>query len=94
MKIVWSKKAVNSLQIIYDYLAEQSPEAADKVANEILDKADAICPYPDKHQIEEKLGAPFRYALYSHYKIIFRPYYNTVRIYKVFDTRQNPSKLK
>ncbi len=73
MKIVWSKKAIASLQQIYDFIAESSPEAADKVITKILDTTDAIYPFPEKHQVEEIIGKPYRYALCGNYKIIFRP---------------------
>ena len=94
MEIVWSKRAIASLQDVYDFISLQSPNAADKVVNGLVDKADTILPYPEKHQVEEALGLPFRYVVSGNYKIIFRPYYNTIRIYQVFDTRQNPAKLK
>ena len=94
MEIIWSKKAIRSLQRVYNFIAEQSPIAADKIVAEIMEATDAIVPFPEKHQVEEILGFPFRYALSGNYKIIFRIHDNTIRIYKIFDTRQDPKKMK
>ena len=42
MKVVWSERAKISLSEIYEYVYQDSPKAADRVLESILDKTNSL----------------------------------------------------
>ncbi|HZK95349.1 MAG TPA: type II toxin-antitoxin system RelE/ParE family toxin [Prolixibacteraceae bacterium] len=98
MKVLWTKSALASLYDIYRYYnANVSITIACKVRDNIL----AITRQLEKHshigQIEEllkEMEGGHRYIVKDNYKIIYKIQTNTIYITDVFDTRQNPDKIK
>ena len=92
-QIVWSNIARLSLKDIWDFYAEKSTPAADKIIEEIISAAESLS-YKDQYQVEELLGEEFRRAVVRHFKVIYRVHEDHLRIIDVFDARQNPNTLK
>lgn len=96
--IVWSDKAVRALELIHAFIALDSEIAAKKVIAGIVASVDHLISFPLAGSIEprlEKLYYEYRYVVYRHYKVIYRLESDaTIIIVLVFDTRQNPTKLK
>jgi plasmid stabilization system protein ParE len=98
MKVLWTKFALASLYEIYKYYKENvSITIASKIRDNILVGAGHL----DKHsyigQIEELLKdmeGGHRYIVKNNYKIIYKIDTNKVYITDVFDTRQDPDKIK
>ena len=96
-KIVWTAKAVQQLDDIFDYISDESFTGAEKVRDEILDCVDQLKKFPYSGQEEEllkKLKQGHRYLVQGNYKIIYRATDSFIFINSVFDTRQNPDKLQ
>ena len=94
IKVVWDIRAKDDLKLIHDFIALKSPQKAKTVVNYILLHSRDIT-FPEQYQIDEILGAPFRRMIVGDYKIIYKPQGdNEIRILKIFDSRQNPRKLK
>lgn len=91
-KIIWSKRGRTSLQKVWNFYAEKSITAAAKIVNEIIETAAKIH-FPEQYEAEEILGKDYRRAVVRHFKIIYRPEKDNIRILQVFDTRQNPEKM-
>lgn len=98
MKVLWTKSALASLYDIYKYYKENvSITIACKLRDNIL----AVASQLDKHshigQIEEllkEMEGGHRYIVKDNYKIIYKIQTHKVYITDVFDTRQNPDKIK
>ena len=100
MRIYWTDFSKAELQNIFHYYKEK---ASLRVAKELVlgieNKTKILTSYSEAGQIEELLSnrkQQFRYLVYKNYKIIYwvNNSENRVEISDVFDTRQNPVKLK
>lgn len=95
MEIQWRDKAIQELQAIYDYIYEQSPQNAERVINTLLDTGNSLGDFPYKFRKEPTINQNnIRYVSKWSYKIIYRIEKGVIIIVRVFDSRQNPTKLK
>jgi hypothetical protein len=78
---------------IWQFYAEKDLIAANKILDKIYLTGKNI-KYPQQYQIDETLGNPFRRMIVMHFKIIYVEFDNKILITNIFDTRQDPSKLK
>ncbi len=96
--IIWTDYAELQLQLAYEFAYQQSPNYAEKMLVGILESTIQLLEFPLSGSIETRLNSlelEYRYVLYSYYKILYRveeP--NVVVIVNVFDTRQDPAKLR
>jgi len=97
-EVIWTIPAKQDLQGIYEYLSEISETIAYRQVIKILDKAALLeMGFNEIGQAEpllEHTGKNYRYLVSGNYKIIHRIDDNAIHIMAVFDTRQNPNKLK
>ena len=96
-KLIWSKKAKVSLKNIYHYIKKDSPQAAEKVRTRLVETAEHLLIFPEKFPKEELLketGANFRSISVWHYKIVYELYQDKIIVSNIFDTFQDPEKLK
>ena len=69
-KIVWTLKAANSLEEIYDYIAENNPVAAIGVVDGIYEKIQLLRDHPRIGQRYAPVAdREVREILYGHYRI-------------------------
>jgi len=71
-KLTWTSEAERWLRDIYNYIAKDNPAAAEKVVNEIYDKAQMLLEQPEigyryEHESEDEI----RILLYGHYRITY-----------------------
>ena len=95
--MIWSTEALVDLETIYDFLAEQSPSAAQNIIENILLRASQLETFPESGamQLELKVAdKEYRYLVEGNYKIIYRTTDQYVYVVTVFDTRRHPDKLK
>ena len=99
-KVVWSDFAERRIDEIFEYYKiEASSGIAKKLISNIINTTAILTESPHVGQIEELLlerSEKYRYLLYEKYKIIYSVDMNTmfVKIVDIFDTRQNPVKIK
>ena len=100
LKIIWSDYAETQLDKIFEYYAEN---ASDRVAKNLIQKIIAepnrLLESPNSSQIEGLLldrENLYRYLICKNYKIIYSvdEKKHFIQIADVFDTRQNPEKIK
>ena len=94
MKVVWSERAKISLSEIYEYVYQDSPKAADRVLESILDKTNSLqneqIEYPKNPILNDQR---FRFILLWSFKIIYQRTESKVIIIEIFHTRKDPGKL-
>ena len=100
MKIFWTAFAKRELRNIFDYYKiKASPDIAQNLVIEIVEKTNALDFQSTIGQKEELLSVRkenFRYLVSKNYKIIYwiNEEKNRIEIVDIFDTRQNPLKIK
>ncbi|WP_100616420.1 type II toxin-antitoxin system RelE/ParE family toxin [Confluentibacter citreus] len=100
LKIIWSEFAETQLDEIYEYYKEKaSPRIAKKLLKGIINEPKKLIKTPYIGQEEELLkhrDFEYRYLVFKNYKLIYSVDAENgfIKIADVFDTRQNPPKLK
>ena len=98
MKLFYTKQALLSLEQSLNFIAPKvSNNKLVEIQNKILDAADTLILQPEKGQEEPllkhlKLG--HRRIIEGHYKIIYRVIEDKIYITDIFDSRQDPRKMK
>ena len=89
MKILWSPLAVERMEEISDYVAYDSPAAANEWIDTILDKVDLLKTSPEIGRIVPELENPdFRELILGNHRIIYRLLNEAVRILTVRNFKQ------
>lgn len=100
MKVIWSEFAEKQLDEIFDYYSKESSlSIASKLIREIIKAPNKLKRVPFIGQVEEFLkdrSIVYRYLICRNYKIIYSvdEKNKLIKIADVFDTRQNPTKIK
>ncbi|HMI66008.1 MAG TPA: type II toxin-antitoxin system RelE/ParE family toxin [Cyclobacteriaceae bacterium] len=97
VQVIWSTEALVDLEMIYDFLEEQSQQAAQNVIEKILSRVRQIETFPESGATQVRLkdtDKEYRYLVEGNYKIIYGITDQQAYIATVFDTRYNPDKLK
>lgn len=98
LEIIWLNKPVNNLRDIFDYYKyKANPNVASKIVRDIVASLDILITNPKLGQKEElllKRKTEYRYIVSGNYKIIYSFDKSSIFVHLVFDSRQNPIKLK
>jgi plasmid stabilization system protein ParE len=98
MKLFYTEQALFSLEEALDFIAPKvSHEKLLEIRDEILDGADTLLLHQFQGQEDpflEHLGLGHRRIVVSHYKIIYRIIEEYIYITDIFDSRQDPDKMK
>ena len=100
LKIIWSEFAETQLDEIYKYYdKEASSKIAKKLVKGIINEPKKLIKTPHIGQEEALLKQrkiEYRYLVFKNYKLIYSVDTRNgfIKIVDVFDTRQNPPKLK
>jgi toxin ParE1/3/4 len=99
MKIVFTDQALISINTAFDFLAlqeiprEKIAAIFEKIFNRIV--ALAQMPYIGQREyITSNSDKAYRRIIESHFKIIYYIHNDSIYITDIFDTRQDPDKLK
>lgn len=100
LEVYWLELAESKLEDIYSYYSiKASKKVAQKLINGIVDTTIGIEKQPEIGQVEICLNdrkQGFRYLVYKNYKIVYWVNYEfrRIEIANLFDTRQDPEKIK
>lgn len=98
LKIIWTSKAISDLENIFLLHSPKSKNSAyktiEKIYNSVSVFKNGLLNTGQKEALLSHLSKPYRYLISGNYKIIYSHASKTVFIHTVFDTRQNPKKLK
>ena len=71
-EIRWTEEAHRWLHDIFDYIAADNPEAAQKVVSGIYEKAQVLKRFPEiGHKYRTETDGEIRILLYGHYRIAY-----------------------
>lgn len=99
-EVVWARFALKKLFKIFEfYKLKASIRVAENITTGIENATEILKHFPLKGEKEELLinhKKEFRHLIYKNYKIIYwqNEKKNRIEIVNVFDTRQNPTKIK
>jgi toxin ParE1/3/4 len=99
MKIVYTDQALISINTSFDFLALQEipKEKIETIFDKIFNRIDALAQTPNigqKEYLTSHSDKVYRRIIESHFKIIYFIEQETVFITDIFDTRQDPTKMK
>ncbi len=98
MKLVYTEQALVSLEETLEfYSTKVSFEKLIQIRDQILDKADTLIKHPFSGRKEpylEHLGLGHRRIIEGHCKIIYRVEGEYIYVTDIFDSRQDPDKMK
>lgn len=89
--ILWTYEAENDLDVIFEYYFEKSPSAAYNIVNDIINSAETLI-FSNQYQVDF-FKTNCRRIVVRHYKVLYTIDGNMAYILRVFDSRQNPSKM-
>ncbi len=91
-----SGQAKIDLKIIFERIKDKTKSLQNviNVRTDIIEASKNII-FVEQYQIDEFLGEPYRRMVVRHFKIIYKIQSKTqIRILQIFDTYQNPNRLK
>ncbi len=100
LQVIWSYFAEKQLDEIFDYYSTKANlEIAQELLVSLINSTQLLVDNPYIGQVEELLKGRdelYRYLVYKNYKIIYSVDTDNgwIKIADVFDTRQNPVKMK
>jgi len=98
MKLVYTEQSLESLEEALEFIAnEVSDKKLMEIRDDILNTAESLIDNPFIGQKEiylEHLGLGHRRIVSGNYKIIYRVEKPYIYITDIFDTRQDPGKMK
>ena len=84
-------EARSDLNEIREYIAEDNPNAADRIVDEILDALQALVPFPHQgHRRPDLTSRPLRFTLVRDYLIAYAPNKSPLWIVAVIHGRRSP----
>lgn len=96
LPILWDRMAKESLDQIYEYIFQDSPQNATKVKKELIKLVASLNDFPEKYSREELLEeVPGNYRSVSkwNYKVIYEVTQDSIIIVDLFQTQQHPSQI-
>ncbi|MBZ0206108.1 MAG: type II toxin-antitoxin system RelE/ParE family toxin [Flavobacteriales bacterium] len=98
MRLVMTESAWRSLdQAIYVLSVRWDDRVVDRIVTEIWEHIDIVLQYPLGGQLEEdlaELGRQHRRMVCGHFKIIYFVEGEDLYVTDIFDSRQDPGKMK
>ncbi len=70
-KLVWTEEALRWLEDIFEYIAQDNPDAAARTVQEIYDRAQALVLNPEMGERYARSERHVRILLYEHYRIAY-----------------------
>ena len=84
-------EAFSDLDDIRDYIAQESPDAADQVILEIFETIRGLVPFPHKgHKRADLTSRPLRFILVGEYLIAYAPEETPLWVVAVMHGRRSP----
>lgn len=70
-KLVWTEEALRWLEDIFEYIAQDNPEAAARTVQGIYERAQALVDHPEMGERYAGSVRHVRILLYDHYRIAY-----------------------
>lgn len=89
MKCHLTKAAWTDLEVIGDYISQDSPLRAHSFVNELLDHCERLTDFPEANRIRDDIGPDIRIAIHDRYLIAYRISGEQLRIERILQASQN-----
>jgi toxin ParE1/3/4 len=84
LRLIRTTEAVEDLDAIWDYIAQDSPEAADRVVDELQGIFQLLATYPGMGELQSTLAKrTYRRFTHRNYVIYFRPVEDGILLLRV-----------
>jgi plasmid stabilization system protein ParE len=88
--VVWSKASLDSLETIYNFIFENSPQNAEMVVDALLNLGDDLAKFPERNPREPLYDdESIRYFPKWNFKIVYRIEENRILIINIYSTKMN-----
>ncbi|WP_445719335.1 type II toxin-antitoxin system RelE/ParE family toxin [Flavobacterium sp.] len=88
--VVWSKASLDSLETIYNFIFENSPQNAEMVVDALLNLGDDLAKFPERNPRETLCNdESIRYFPKWNFKIVYRIEENRILIINIYSTKMN-----
>ena len=88
--VVWSKASLDSLETIYNFIFENSPQNAEMVVDTLLNLGDDLAKFPEKNPREPLYNdESIRYFPKWNFKIVYSIEENRILIINIYSTKMN-----
>ena len=92
-QVIWARTAVNDLENIIDYIAQNSPLTAQKLFEQIKNKIETLSYSPQRGryipELQEQSILTYRELIISPWRVMYRISENNVYILAIIDSRRN-----
>jgi plasmid stabilization system protein ParE len=86
MKVVWTSVAIEKLDEIERFIAEDNPKRASDFIDTLLEKGDLIGLYPDRGRAVPEIAYPeIRKVFVGNYRVVYRRTPDRIEILTVFE---------
>ncbi len=88
--VVWSQASLDSLEIIYNFIFENSSQNAEMVVDTLLNLGDDLAKFPERNPREPLFNDDtIRYFPKWNFKIVYRIEENRILIINIYSTKMN-----
>ena len=88
--VLWSKASLDSLETIYNFIFENSPQNAEMVVDTLLNLGDDLAKFPEINPREPLYNdESIRYFPKWNFKIVYRIQENRILIINIYSTKMN-----
>jgi len=88
-RVVRSRAAARDLGQIWDYIAEDDPDAADRVLSRIEDRARIDADFPQSGSLRSELGGGVRSFAVGNYLVFYRAIPDGIRLLRVLNASRD-----
>ena len=88
--VVWSKASLDSLETIYNFIYQSSPQNAEMVVETLLSLGDSLVNFPLRNPKEPIFNDDYiRFIPKWNFKIVYRIEENRIFIINIYSTKMN-----
>ena len=88
--VVWSQASLDSLETIYNFIFQNSPQNAEMVVDTLLNLGDDLAKFPERNPREPLFNDDtIRYFPKWNFKIVYRIEENRILIINIYSTKMN-----
>lgn len=80
MRVTIRPSADHDLDDIFDWIAEDDPDAAERYVRRLVDVALSLCTFPERGPLRPEIGEGVRSLTIGRYLVLYRTEGNTVEI--------------
>jgi toxin ParE1/3/4 len=86
MKVRWTEQALARLSDLYQYIANDNPDAASRLIDSLIERGDRLSRFPKRGRAVPELGNPeIRELIVRGYRLVYRVGTDCVDILTVFE---------